>query len=169
MLKLCLLTFYTAYTQSLISNTPYRVLKVFHLRANLEIQEKSPPNRIRNRFAFDVVSGIISWSIFEPSGAPFWGQFWQRELRQPIPHAQKRSTANWILLACASVVLGESIFGTPLVPSGPYMRRYVEIGRHYYGKWGSPFKTLLFLIDFGFRFDAHGRWHAKISRRHYGK
>ena len=59
MLKLCLLTFYIAYTQSLISNTPYRVLKVFHLRASLEIQEKSLPNRIRNRFAFDVVSGII--------------------------------------------------------------------------------------------------------------
>ena len=38
MLKLCLLTFYIAYTQSLISNTPYRVLKVFHLRDSVEIQ-----------------------------------------------------------------------------------------------------------------------------------
>ena len=41
MLKLCLLTFYIAYTQSLISNTPYRVLKVFHLRGSVEIQQKS--------------------------------------------------------------------------------------------------------------------------------
>ena len=59
MLKLCLLTFYIAYTQSLISNTPYRVLKVFPVRGSIEIQEKSPPNRIRNRFAFDVVAGMI--------------------------------------------------------------------------------------------------------------
>ena len=59
MLKLCLLTFYTAYTQSLISNTPYWVLKVFPVRGSIEIQEKSSPNRIRNRFAFDVVAGII--------------------------------------------------------------------------------------------------------------
>ena len=59
MLKLCLLTFYIAYTQSLISNTPYKVLKVFHLRGSIEIQEKSHPNRIRNRFAFDVVAGMI--------------------------------------------------------------------------------------------------------------
>ena len=59
MLKLCLLTFYIAYTQSLISNTPYRVLKVFHLRGSVEIQEKSLPNRIGNRFAFDVVCGIM--------------------------------------------------------------------------------------------------------------
>ena len=59
MLKQCLLTLYIAYTQSLISNTTYRVLKVFHLRGSIEIQEKSLPNRIRNRFAFDVVSGII--------------------------------------------------------------------------------------------------------------
>ena len=41
MLKLCLLTLYIAYTQSLISNTPYRVLKVFHLRGSVEIQQKS--------------------------------------------------------------------------------------------------------------------------------
>ena len=59
MLKLCLLTFYVAYTQSLISNTPYRALKVFRFRASLEIQEKSLPNRIRNRFAFDVGAVII--------------------------------------------------------------------------------------------------------------
>ena len=59
MLRLCLLTFYIAYTQSLISNTPYRVLKVFPVRGSIEIQEKQPPNRIRNRFAFDVVAGII--------------------------------------------------------------------------------------------------------------
>ena len=59
MLKRCLSTFYIAYTQSLISNTPYKVLKVFHLRGSVENQEKSPSNRIRNRFAFDVVCGII--------------------------------------------------------------------------------------------------------------
>ena len=41
MLKQCLLTLYIAYTQSLISNTPYRVLKVFHLRGSVEIQLKS--------------------------------------------------------------------------------------------------------------------------------
>ena len=41
MLKQCLLTLYIAYTQSLISNTPYRVLKVFHLRGSVEIQQKS--------------------------------------------------------------------------------------------------------------------------------
>ena len=49
MLKLCLLTFYIAYTQSLISNTPYKVLKVFHLRASLEIQENSPLPHTGNR------------------------------------------------------------------------------------------------------------------------
>ena len=41
MLKQCLLTLYIAYTQSLISNTPYKVLKVFHLRGSVEIQQKS--------------------------------------------------------------------------------------------------------------------------------
>ena len=41
MLKQCLLTLYIAYTQSLISNTPYMVLKVFHLRGSVEIQLKS--------------------------------------------------------------------------------------------------------------------------------
>ena len=45
MLKQCLLTLYIAYTQSLISNTPYRVLKVFHLRGSVEIQPKSVPLR----------------------------------------------------------------------------------------------------------------------------
>ena len=45
MLKQCLLTLYIAYTQSLISNTPYRVLKVFHLRGSVEIQPKSIPLR----------------------------------------------------------------------------------------------------------------------------
>ena len=58
MLKLCLLTVYVAYRPRLISNTAYRVLKLFHFRASLEIHEKSFQNRIRNSFAFDVVSGI---------------------------------------------------------------------------------------------------------------
>ena len=49
MLKQCLLTLYIAYTQSLISNTPYKVLKVFHLRASLEIQENSPLPHTGNR------------------------------------------------------------------------------------------------------------------------
>ena len=57
--KSCLSTLCIAYMQSSISNTPYRVLKVFHPRGSVEIQEKSLPNRIRNRFAFDVVAGII--------------------------------------------------------------------------------------------------------------
>ena len=41
MLKPCLFTLCIAYTQSLILNTPYRVLKVFHLRGSVEIQLKS--------------------------------------------------------------------------------------------------------------------------------
>ena len=41
MLKQCLLTLYIAFLQSLISNTPYMVLKVFHLRGSVEIQQKS--------------------------------------------------------------------------------------------------------------------------------
>merc|ERR1711884_63742 len=40
MVKQCLLTLYIAYTQSLISNTPYMVLKVFHLRGSVEIQQQ---------------------------------------------------------------------------------------------------------------------------------
>ena len=41
MFKQCLFTLYVAYTQSVISNTPYTVLKVFHLRGSVEIQLKS--------------------------------------------------------------------------------------------------------------------------------
>ena len=41
MFKQCLFTLYVAYTQSVISNTPYKVLKVFHLRGSVEIQLKS--------------------------------------------------------------------------------------------------------------------------------
>ena len=41
MFKQCLFTLYVAYTQSVISNTSYKVLKVFHLRGSLEIQQKS--------------------------------------------------------------------------------------------------------------------------------
>ena len=39
--KSCLFTLCIAYMQSSISNTPYRVLTVLHLRGNVEIQLKS--------------------------------------------------------------------------------------------------------------------------------
>ena len=60
------------------------------------------------------------------------------------------------------------VFGTPPL-SGPYLERYVEIRRRYHGKWGSSCKTIKFLIDFGCRFDAHGRRRVKIGGRHHGK
>ena len=59
MLKPCLFTLCIAYTQSLILNTPYRVLKVLHLRGSVEIQPKSVTLRSRNSFAFDVVCNIV--------------------------------------------------------------------------------------------------------------
>ena len=94
------------YAQSLISNTLYRVFRVSHFRASLEIHEKLSPNRTRNRCAFDVGSGMIFPSIFEKSGTHF-GQL----LGPKIGLSQSKNYKNKATLINTFWLLRPSSFG----------------------------------------------------------